>query len=196
MRPGVFLPYHMSPSRRMTIAVRTLNDPLLLLPSIRKMIQQRDPDLPIFQIRTMAERVKTSLWLRRSYSGVFVFFAAVALVMAMAGVYGVISYAVSQRRNEIGIRMALGALPGDVLRLVLRHGLILAGIGTALGWVGALGLTRVTRSLLVGVADISPTDPVTLIAVPLLLVSVTLLACLLPARKAARVDPMEALRDL
>jgi ABC-type antimicrobial peptide transport system permease subunit len=144
----------------------------------------------------MTERVKTSLWLRRSYSGVFVFFAAVALIMAMAGVYGVISYAVSQRTNEIGIRMALGALPGDVLRLVLRHGLVLTGIGTALGLIGAFGLSRITRSLLVGVTDVSPMDPLTLLAVPLLLGSVTLLACFLPARKAARVDPMEALRDL
>jgi ABC-type antimicrobial peptide transport system permease subunit len=143
----------------------------------------------------MTERVKTSLWLRRSYSGVFVFFAAVALIMAMAGVYGVISYAVSQRTNEIGIRMALGALPGDVLRLVLRHGLILAGIGTVLGLVGAFALTRITRSLLVGVADVRPTDPLILVTVPLVLVGVTLLACLLPARRAARVDPMQALRD-
>jgi ABC-type antimicrobial peptide transport system permease subunit len=144
----------------------------------------------------MTERVKTSLWLRRSYSVVFVFFAVVALIMAMAGVYGVISYAVSQRTNEIGIRMALGALPADVLGLVLRHGLVLAGIGTVLGLVGALGLTRITKSLLVGVTDVSPADPLTLLTVPLLLGGVTLLACFLPARRASRVDPMEALRDL
>jgi putative ABC transport system permease protein len=196
MRPGVFLTYHLSPSRRMTVAVRTWNDPMLLLPSIRTMIQSRDPDLPVFQVRTMTERVKTSLWLRRSYSVVFVFFAVVALIMAMAGVYGVISYAVSQRTNEIGIRMALGALPADVLGLVLRHGLVLAGIGTVLGLVGALGLTRITKSLLVGVTDVSPADPLTLLTVPLLLGGVTLLACFLPARRASRVDPMEALRDL
>jgi len=191
MRPGVFLPYHFSPSRQMTIAVRSLSEPMALLPAIRSMIQKRDPDLPIFQVRTMAERVKSSLWLRRSYSWLFGFFAAVALTMALAGVYGVISYTVSQRTNEIGIRMALGAQRMDVLRLVLRHGLILAGAGTALGLAGAFGLAQVTRTLLFGV---SPTDPLTLITVPLLLGGVTLLACLLPARRATRVDPMVALR--
>jgi putative ABC transport system permease protein len=111
--------------------------------------------------------------------------------MALAGVYGVISYAVSQRTNEIGIRMALGAQRLDVLRLVLRHGMILAGAGTVIGLLGALVLSHWMRTLLF---SINATEPVTLLVVPLLLLVVTLLACLLPARKATRVDPMVALR--
>src|SRR5262249_32925268 len=141
------------------------------------MIHERDPDLPIFQIRTMAERVRSSLWLRRSYSWLFGFFAAVALTMALAGVYGVISYAVRQRTNEIGIRMALGAQRVDVLRLVLRHGLILSGIGTALGLAGALALSHSMHSLLFGVRAV---DPVIVLAVPFLLTGVTIGACWLP----------------
>jgi ABC-type antimicrobial peptide transport system permease subunit len=139
----------------------------------------------------MSERVKSSLWLRRSYSRLFGFFAAVALTMALGGIYGVISYAVSQRTSEIGIRMALGAQRSDVLHLVLRHGMLLAGIGVVIGLGGAFALTRVMRTLIV---EVSPTDPLTFSVIPLLLGAVTLLACLLPARKATKVDPMEALR--
>jgi len=191
MRPGVFLSYHYQPSRRMTIAVRTFSDPTALVATIRTIIQKHDPDLPMYQVRMMTERVQSSLWLRRSYSWLFGFFAAIALTMALAGVYGVITYAVSQRTNEIGIRMALGAQRLDVLRLVLRHGLILAGAGTMIGLLGAFVLSHWMRSLLFGINAI---EPVTLLVVPLLLLAVILLACLLPARKATRVDPMEALR--
>jgi predicted permease len=191
VRPGVFLPYHYQPARRMTIAVRTFNDPTTLVATIRTMIQERDADLPMYQVRTMTERVQSSLWLRRSYSWLFGFFAAVALTMALGGIYGVISYTVSQRTNEIGIRMALGAQRADVLRLVLRHGLLLAGFGVGLGLVGALALARVMRTFL---GEVSPTDPLTFLAVPLLVAVVTLLAGLLPARRATRVHPMEALR--
>ena len=145
----------------------------------------------MFQVRTMSERVRSSLWLRRSYSWLFGFFAAVALTMALAGIYGVISYAVTQRTNEIGIRMALGAQRWDVLRLVLRHGIMLAGAGIAAGLVGALVLTQLMRTLLVGV---SPTDPLTFLGVPILLATVTVLASLFPAKRATRIDPMEALR--
>lgn len=191
MRPGVFLPYHFSPSRHMTVVVRGHSDPQALLPTIRSLIQKTDPDLPIFQVRTMSERVQSSMWLRRSYSWLFGFFAAVALTLALAGVYGVISYAVSQRTNEIGIRMALGAQRSDVLRLVLRHGLMLAAVGTAMGLAGAFALSHSMRTLLFGVSAV---EPVTFLAVPSLLLTVTLMACLLPARKATRVDPIVALR--
>ena len=191
MRPGVFLPYHANPQRRMTMVVRTLGEPRGLLPVIRSLIQKLDPDLPLFQTRTMTELVRSSQWLRRSYSWLFGFFAAVALIMALGGIYGVISYTVSQRTNEIGIRMALGAQRPDVLRLVLRHGLILAGLGTVLGLIGAFALSQVMRTLLLG---ISPTDPLTLLSVPMLLGAVSVLACLLPARRATKVDPMVALR--
>ncbi len=191
MRPGVFLPYHFDPYQRMAIAVRTFNNPTALVATIRTMIQKSDPDLPMFQVRTMSERVQSSLWLRRSYSWLFSFFAAVALTMALGGIYGVISYAVSQRTSEIGIRMALGAQRADVLRLVLRHGMLLASIGVVIGLGGAFALTRVMRTLLV---EVSSTDPLTFSVIPVLLAAVTLLACLLPALKATKVDPMEALR--
>lgn len=191
MRPGVFLPYHFSPSRRMTVVVRTFSDPTSLISAVRGLMQKADPELPIFRITTMSERVQDSLWLRRSYSWLFGFFAVVALTMALGGIYGVVSYAVSQRASEIGIRMALGAQRGDVLRLVLRHGLMLASLGVAVGLGGAFALARVIRTMLAG---ISPTDPLTFLVIPLLLGAVTLLACLLPARRAARVDPMVVLR--
>ena len=191
MRPGVFLPYRVDPARQMTIAVCAFNDPTTLVATIRTMIQKTDSDLPMFQVRTMSERVQSSLWLRRSYSWLFGFFAAVALTMALGGIYGVISYAVSQRTSEIGIRMALGAQRNDVLRLILRHGAMLAGIGVVLGLAGAFALASVMRTFLV---EVSPTDPLTFLAAPLLLGIVTLLACLLPARRATRVEPIEALR--
>jgi predicted permease len=191
MRPGVFLPYHAGPERQMTLVVRTVADPLPVLPAIRTLVRQQDPELPVFEVKTMTERVENSMWLRRSYSWLFGFFAVIALTMALGGVYGVISYSVGQRTNEIGIRMALGAQRQDVQRLVLSHGLFLAGLGSALGLAGAFGLSQLTRTLLFGV---SPVEPFTLLTVPLLLVGVTMLASWLPARRATRVDPLIALR--
>ncbi len=191
MRPGVYVPYHFAPQREMTIVVRSLIDPKSLLPSIRAVLQQKDPELPMFGIQTMSERVEQSFWLRKSYSWLFAFFAVVALTMALGGIYGVISYAVSQRTNEIGIRMALGAQRIDVLRLVLRHGMILAGLGIVIGLTGALAMTQVMRSLLVGV---NPMDPTIFAAIPTVLTLVVSLACYLPARRATKVNPMVALR--
>ena len=118
-------------------------------------------------------------------------FAATALLLAVAGLYGVMAYSVARRTAELGTRIALGATPGNVLRLVLRQGLVTALIGVAIGVAGAIVLTRTLRSFLFG---LSPTDPVTFAAVALLLILVALLACYVPARRAAKVDPMEALR--
>jgi len=191
MRPGVYLSCYGFPQSQMTIAVRTSNDPKGLIPAIRALITKTDPDLPMFKIRTMTERVQESLWLRKSYSWLLGFFAIVALTMALAGIYGVISYAVSQRTNEIGVRMALGAQRADVLRLVIRHGLLLAAGGIAGGLVGAFAVTRAMRVLLVGV---SATDPITFLVVAVGLAAVTLLACLIPARRATKIDPIQALR--
>jgi predicted permease len=191
MRPGVFLPYHASPERQMTLVVRTLSEPLPLLPAIHALVREQDPELPVFGVKTMTERVQTSMWLRRSYSWLFGFFAVIALIMALGGVYGVISYSVSQRTNEIGIRLALGAQRHDVRRLVLKHGLLLAAMGTALGLAGAFALSQLTRTLLFGV---SPLEPIVLLTVPLVLVGITVLASWLPARRATRVDPLVALR--
>jgi len=142
-------------------------------------------------VRTMNEVIARALWQPRLFGGMFLVFAAAALVLASVGVYGVIAYSVSTRTHEFGIRMALGARGADVLRLVLKQGIVLVLIGVAFGLAGALLLTRVLAGLLYGV---TATDPVTFLSIPLLLVGVTLVASYIPARRATKVDPMEALR--
>jgi ABC-type antimicrobial peptide transport system permease subunit len=142
-------------------------------------------------IRTMTERLDRSLWARRAYSWLFGAFALVALVLAAAGIYGVISYAVSQRTQEIGIRMALGAQPAQVLREVLLSGMLLVSAGVAIGLAGALAAVRWLQSLLFGV---SSRDPIIYAAVMLSVVLIGLLANFVPARRAALVDPLRALR--
>ncbi|HVY70306.1 MAG TPA: ABC transporter permease [Verrucomicrobiae bacterium] len=191
VRPAVYQPYAYDAQREMILIVRGENDPRALLGSIREVVKSQDPELPMFQIRTMSDRVTSSLWLRRSYSWLFGFFAAVALTLCLGGIYGVISYTVGQRTGEIGIRLALGARQWDVQRMVLAHWMRLAGVGIALGLMAALGVTRAMRSLL---ADVSPNDVTIYAVVTVLLAGVSLLACVNPARRAANVDPMESLR--
>jgi hypothetical protein len=161
------------------------------LAAVRQQVLALDPDQPIYSLHTLSELRDRSLQGRRAGTTLLGIFAGVALALAVIGLYGVLAYAVTQRTREIGIRMALGARRRDVLRLVLRQGMNLALIGAALGVLGALGLTRWLTTLLY---EIKPTDPLTLLATPLLLVAVALFACWLPARRAAKVDPMEALR--
>jgi putative ABC transport system permease protein len=176
---------------RMALVVRTSGDARLLVSPVLGAIKSVDPDQPAYTVRTMRELLDQSLALRWFNTVVVSLFAGSSLLLAMLGIYGVIAWTVRQRTREIGVRMAMGAQRSAVLALVLRSGLKLAGAGIVLGLIGALGLTRLLRGLLFGVG---PTDPLTFVAVPLLLVSVVLLACWLPARRAARVDPMEALR--
>jgi len=142
-------------------------------------------------VLSMDATIERSYWQQALYGKMFAAFAAIALALAAVGVYGVISYAVSQRTQEIGVRVALGAQHADVLRLVLRDGALLGGIGIAIGLVGALGVTRFLRNMLFG---ISPFDPVSFAAVSLMLAGIALFASYVPARRAARVDPVEALR--
>ena len=162
-----------------------------LIPAIREQVRSIDKDVPIYDVRTMDEYVSRSVLLPRLDSTLLAIFAALALLLAVVGVYGVISYGVAQRTNEIGIRMTLGAQQKDVLRLVLRQGLKIAGLGVAMGLAGALGATRLLASLLFGV---SPSDPVTFATVALVLAACALAACYIPAWRASRVDPMVALR--
>jgi putative ABC transport system permease protein len=150
-----------------------------------------DPDLPMYDIRTITARLDQSLWARRAYSWLFGAFAAVALVLAAAGIYGVLAYAVSQCTQEIGIRMALGARPDQVLRQVLASGMRLVSIGVLVGLAGAFFAARLLQTVLFGV---SPRDPLTYVAVILGVTAVGLLANFVPARRAASVDPMRALR--
>src|SRR5206468_3084277 len=157
-----------------------------------EILRQLDADLPMYDIRSMSERMERSLWIRRSYSWLFVAFAAVAILLAAAGIYGVISFAVTQRTREIGIRMALGARPGQVMGGVLRNGMLLVAIGVVLGLIGSRLTARFLENLLFGVSN---GDAATYVAVILGVSVVGLLANLVPARRASGVDPMQALRS-
>ncbi len=191
MIPGVYLPYAQDPQGGMSMLVRSAASPGALVSNIRTLVRERDPDLAVFGVNTMKERLAQSMWVRRLTASLFGIFSGLALVMALAGVYGVFSYVVGRRTHEMGVRLALGAPPRGLLWLVLREGLSLTAMGLGIGLVGALFVAALMRGVLVGV---SPFEPVTFAGIALLLAAVALVACALPARRAARVDPMVALR--
>jgi len=190
-RPEVYAPLLQSPVPYLVLAVRTRVEPAALTGAVRHAVMAVDKDQPVFQIQTMQHVVSNSVGGRRFQMVLMALFASLALVLAAIGIYGLMSYSVSQRKHEIGIRMALGAKREEVLRLVVGQGLLLAGGGVVLGVGGALILTRLLSSLLFGVG---PNDPVTYVAVSLLLGSVAAAGSLIPAWRAARIDPMEVLR--
>ncbi|HEX2190757.1 MAG TPA: FtsX-like permease family protein, partial [Longimicrobiaceae bacterium] len=158
----------------------------------RAEVARLDPGLAPYEVRTMREVLALSFWDQGLFGGLFGVFAALALVLAAVGIYGVMAYAVASRAHEIGVRMALGARAGDVVRMVVRQAVRLAAIGVGVGLLAAFGASQVLAGMLYGV---SPSDPATFVAVPLLLGGVALLAAWIPARRAARVDPMAALRS-
>ncbi len=180
-----------APGRELTIAARTTGDPVALAGAIAARVGQTDPSQPVGEIRAMRDFVADDLAQPRFTMLLLVSFAAAALLLAAIGLYGVIAFGVAQRTREIGVRVALGAERGDVLRLIMRRGLLLTATGLAIGIVAALALGRFVASLLYGV---TPTDPATLLAVALFLALVAMLASYLPARRATRVDPMVALK--
>ena len=190
-RPEMFWPYYQSPVPFTTFVVRTSGDPEAATSSVRAAMQEIDKDLPLYGIKTVNEVISDSVAPRRLNMLLLGIFAGLAMVLAAVGIYGVISYSVSQRTREIGIRMALGASRTSVLKLVVGEGMILALNGVAIGVVASYFLTRLLGSLLFGV---STTDPFTFVAISLLLTGVSIVASLIPARRATRVDPMVALR--
>jgi predicted permease len=191
VRPGVYLPYRAAAEGTMMMVLHTALEPTGLVDPARGALREMDPEIAMFDVQTMEHRMRESMWLRRAYSWLFGVFSIIALVLAVGGIYGVVSYTVGQRTREIGIRMALGARRRQILRLVLQHGMRMAGIGTLLGLAGAFFASRWLETLLFGV---SARDVFTYIAVAAALSAVAMLANLLPATRAARVEPMTALR--
>jgi putative ABC transport system permease protein len=173
------------------LVVRASVEPASLVPSVREAIREVDPAQPVSNVRTMDEVLGRETAQRRLGATLVLCFAALALLLAALGIYGVLAYFVTQHVPEIGIRLALGARPADILGLVLRRGMSLALVGLALGLAGAYALARLMRGLLFGVAA---SDPPTYVAVALLIAAVALAACLVPARRAMKIDPMVALR--
>ncbi len=190
-RKSVYLPHLQVPVGGLSLAVRASANPESLVGAVRGQVRELDPDLPVTGVMTMQQVVARSVWQPRLYTILFGVFAAVALLLAGVGIYGVMAYTVTQRTHEIGVRVALGARASDVLRMIIGQGMKLAFIGVALGLLAAVAMTRLMKTLLFGV---SATDPLTFVVIPLLLATVALLACWIPARQATKVDPMIALR--
>ena len=188
---SIYHPAGQFPIGSMFVVVRTSADPGSMREAITKEIHSIDPEVPAFEFKTMDQRLSESLARRRFAAFLLAVFATVALTLAAIGIYGVLAYSVNQRTHEIGIRMALGAQPARILRMVMRQSLVLVTVGVTLGLGGAFALTRVMASLLYGV---SATDFLTFVIPPFVLAAIALLAGYLPARRAARVDPIIALR--
>ena len=193
IRPVLYYPYQQSPSMITNLVVRTTTDPANLINTIRNECRAVESDVALFNASTIEEMIDTTpaVFIRRFPAFLIGIFALVALLLAMVGIYGVVSYSVSQQSHDIGVRMALGARASDILKMVLKQGLTLVSLGLACGVLGALALTRLLSSLLF---EVQPGDPVILVLVSGLLVAVALAACYIPARRATKVDPMVALR--
>jgi predicted permease len=190
----IYLPYAQSDAQfgYMTLVMRAHGDPLALSTPVEEQVRALDKDVPIAHVQSMEQVIADKLWRGRLAMTLLGLFAAVAVTLAALGIYGAISYSVSQRTGEIGIRMALGADSGDVLRMVLRQGLMTVGIGVVVGLCGAWILTRTLGTMLYGV---TATDPITFVAVPVLLTALSTVACCLPALRASKVDPVTALKN-
>ena len=190
--PSAYVPYPYQPTLNTGITIRVAGDPRQITPSVREQIRQADPLLPVFQVETMEQLRQLSYWQYRLFGSMFSTFGFIALVLASIGVYGVLSYSVSQRVQEIGVRLALGAERSHVLKLIVGQGVRLAGMGVVGGLVGALLVTPLIRTLLF---NVTPTDPLSFVGIAMFLTLVAILASYIPARRAMAVDPIVALRN-
>jgi putative ABC transport system permease protein len=190
-RPQMYYPFAQNPTRSVFVVIRTEGDPLGVVSGVKQQVQALDPDLPLYSVQTMEKVVEDSTASQRLNALLLGFFSGLALVLTAVGLYGVISFTVAQRTHEIGIRVALGALPMDILRLVVGQGLRLTLLGVGLGLAASFAVTQLLSKLLF---QISPRDPLTFFGVTGVLAAVALAACWIPARRATRVDPMVALR--
>jgi putative ABC transport system permease protein len=190
-KPHTYEPFAQAPNQFMTLIVRSSTDPSSLVPAIRSQVLALDSELPLQRVTTLDRVIANSIRQQRFTSLVLSVFAVVALLLAAAGLYGVISYSVAQRTHELGIRAALGAQVKDVMQVVLRQGMAYVIAGEVIGIVGAFVLTRLLGGLLFGV---TPTDVTTFVAVTIVLTLVASVACYIPARRATKVDPLVALR--
>jgi putative ABC transport system permease protein len=175
------------------LIVRSRLDPAAVMNAVRREVQRVDPDQPVFTVQTIDQMMAQATWPYRIFGSLFAIFALIALVLSAVGLYAVMAYSVTQRTPEIGVRMALGADRRRVSWLVMRRGLAQLTIGLALGLAGAYALSRVLTELLV--SGVTPQDPVTFAAITVLLSAVAIAACLIPAYRATRVDPLAALRE-
>jgi len=190
--PSAYVAYPYQASLNTGITIRVSGDPTLITPAVREQIRLADPLLPVFQVETMERLRELSYWQFRLFSSMFSTFGFIALILASIGVYGVLSYSVSQRVQEIGVRLALGAERSHVLKLIVGQGVKLAGMGVIGGLVGAAAVTPVIRTLLF---NVTPTDPLSFAGVAVFLTLVAMLASYIPARRAMAVDPIVALRN-
>jgi predicted permease len=187
----IYVPDAQMPLNSVTLFVRTAGDPLASVAAVRSQVLAIDNNQPIYDVKTLAQRVSEATAVSRSLTLLFSAFALLALVLGSVGIYGIVSYAVTQRTQEIGIRMALGARAGDILQLILKHGVVLVLSGVVIGIAGAFALTRFLASLLFG---ITPTDTLTFVIVSVMFFLIAMIASFIPARRATRVDPLVALR--
>jgi putative ABC transport system permease protein len=189
--PESYVPYAQLPFAPMSVVVRTVIDPRTMVPTLQREVQSLDKDLPLLHVKTLDEYVDDSIADTRFETVLLGTFGTLALALTAVGLFGVISYTVVQRTREVGIRLALGAAPGAIAGMIVKNGVWLASVGVGIGLAAAFGLTRLMRSLLYGV---SPLDPITFFGVPIVLFAIALFASYIPARRAAKVDPMVALR--
>jgi putative ABC transport system permease protein len=193
IRGAAYVPHRQEPPAGAVLLVRSSLDPTTVMNAVRREVQLIDPDQPVFTVQTIDQMMAQATWPYRVFGSLFAIFALIALVLSAVGLYAVMAYSVTQRTNEIGVRMALGADKRRVSWLVLRRGIVQLAIGLILGLAGALGLSTVLTDLLA--TGVPPRDPLTFVLISVLLTAVALAACLIPARRATRVDPLVALRD-